>query len=367
MGKCKLVLEDGTIFIGEAFGSELEMSGEVVFNTAMSGYQEIISDPAYYGQIVTLTYPSVGSYGINRDDFEAVAPAINGIVVKEVCDDPSNFRSDETLSSLLKAYNIPGIAGIDTRKLTKHIRNQGTMKGMITNIDQSSESIVEQLKSSQEINNPVNYTSTVKPYVVPGRGKRVVLVDFGVKHGIMRELTKRNCHITVVPYDYNAEQIMRLKADGILLSNGPGNPKDVEVAIEMIQQLIATTPMFGIGLGHQLMALAMGANTEKMLFGHRGNNHAVKDIKLQKTILTMQNHSYTVEKESLAKTDLQVTHVALNDNTIEGIRHKVHPAFSVQFYPESSPGPEEGSYLFDEFLTTISTFQAKEVRTHANQ
>ncbi|AXI09018.1 glutamine-hydrolyzing carbamoyl-phosphate synthase small subunit [Oceanobacillus sp. 143] len=360
MYKRQLVLEDGTVFIGKGFGSDRLSSGEVVFNTGMTGYQEVITDPSYYGQIVTMTYPLVGNYGINRDDFETVTPFIKGFVVKEVSEHPSNFRNDESLDHFLKAHDIPGISGIDTRKLTKIIRKHGTMKAMITDTSKSAEDIVSQLKEMKLPTDQVKMTSTIKPYVVPGRGMRIVMVDFGAKHGILRELTKRDCHITVVPYNYSAENILRLKPDGMLLTNGPGDPKDVPEAIEMIKQVIGKIPIFGICLGHQLLALANGADTKKMKFGHRGANHPVKDIRKNKTYLTSQNHSYTVSKASLENTELELTQVALNDDTVEGIAHIKHLAFSVQYHPEAAPGPEDTNYLFDRFLQMIKSSKNEE-------
>ncbi|MFC4023218.1 carbamoyl phosphate synthase small subunit [Oceanobacillus longus] len=359
MAKRQLVLEDGTVFIGEGFGSERVTSGEVVFNTGMTGYQEVISDPSYCGQIVTMTYPLVGNYGINRDDFETVTPFIHGFVVKEVSDAPSNFRNEENLDHFLKAHDIPGIQGIDTRKLTKIIRKYGTMKAIITDLEPSAEGLAEEVRNLVLPTDQVKRTSTIKPYVVPGRGQRIVMVDFGAKHGILRELTKRNCHITVVPHDYSAEAILRLKPDGIMLTNGPGDPKDVPEAIEMIKQVLGKVPIFGICLGHQLLALACGADTEKMKFGHRGANHPVKDLKKSKSYLTSQNHSYAVREASLDHTALELTQIALNDNTVEGIQHKLYPAFSVQYHPEASPGPEDTNYLFDDFLKMIKNNQVK--------
>ncbi|MFD1038055.1 carbamoyl phosphate synthase small subunit [Virgibacillus byunsanensis] len=359
MAKRHLILEDGSVFVGDSFGSERTTIGEVVFNTGMTGYQEVITDPSYCGQIVMMTYPLVGNYGINRDDFETVTPFIQGFIVKELCDTPSNFRNEESLDSYLKANDIPGISGIDTRKLTKIIRKHGTMKATIVTMKDTTNDIVDEMKNVSLPTDQVRQTSTVKPYVVPGRGTRIVLVDFGMKHGILRELTKRNCHVTVVPYNYNAENIARLKPDGIMLTNGPGDPKDVPEAIEMIQALLGTIPIFGICLGHQLLALASGADTEKMKFGHRGANHPVKDMRTSRTYITSQNHSYAVREASLENTNLQQTHVALNDNTIEGLAHTTYPAFSVQYHPESSPGPEDTNYLFDEFLQMINHHQLK--------
>jgi carbamoyl-phosphate synthase small subunit len=366
MSKRQLVLEDGTIFIGESFGSERTTKGEIVFNTGMTGYQEAISDPSYCGQIVTMTYPLVGNYGINLDDFETVTPFIHGLIVKEVCHTPSNFRNEESLDSYLKENDIPGVSNIDTRKLTKIIRRYGTMKAVIANIDVSSDELLEEMKNTPLPVDQVKKTSTIKPYVVPGRGKRIAVVDFGMKHGILRELTKRDCHITVVPYNYSANNILRLKPDGIMLTNGPGDPKNVPEAVEMIKQTLGKIPVFGICLGHQLLALASGADTEKMKFGHRGANHPVKDLRSGKTYITSQNHSYEVTSASLEHTDLVLTEQSLHDETVEGIAHKQYPAFSVQYHPESSPGPEDTSHLFDEFLNMIDTSQMRKgEKTHA--
>ncbi|WP_101843820.1 carbamoyl phosphate synthase small subunit [Halobacillus sp. Marseille-P3879] len=349
----QLVLEDGTTFKGKGFGSDRERFGEVVFNTGMTGYQEVISDPSYCGQIVTFTYPLIGNYGINRDDFETVNPAILGVVVKEHCDHPSNFRSEETLDELLKAKGIPGISGIDTRKLTKIIRQHGTMKAVITSADRPVDQIVQMINDTPLPTDQVKQVSTVKPYVVPGRGDRIVLIDFGMKHGILREFTKRNCHVTVVPYHTTAEEIMRLKPDGIMLSNGPGDPKDVPEAIQTIRLLMGEVPIFGICLGHQLIALASGADTSKMKFGHRGVNQPVKDLRYNQTRMTSQNHGYAVNTASIQATKLRLTQVSLNDDTVEGLEHSDANIFSVQYHPESSPGPDDTSYLFDEFLQRI--------------
>ncbi|MBA2174241.1 carbamoyl phosphate synthase small subunit [Halobacillus locisalis] len=354
----QLVLEDGTVFVGDGFGSERETIGEIVFNTGMTGYQEVISDPSYCGQLVTFTYPLIGNYGINRDDFETVNPAILGVIVKEHCDYPSNFRNEETLDSFLKAKKIPGISGIDTRKLTKIIREHGTMKAMITSTERSVNEVLSIIEDTPLATDQVKQVSTVKPYVVPGRGYRIVLIDFGMKHGILREFTKRNCHVTVVPYHTSAEEIERLRPDGIMLSNGPGDPKDVPEAIQTIRQLMGTVPVFGICLGHQLIALATGANTTKMKFGHRGANQPVKDLRTGRTYITSQNHGYSVDPHSLERTKLQKTQVSLNDDSVEGLEHEDLPVFSVQYHPESSPGPEDTAHLFDEFLQRIEKNQS---------
>ncbi|UII57347.1 carbamoyl phosphate synthase small subunit [Cytobacillus spongiae] len=351
--KKQLILEDGTVLVGTGFGSDTNTIGEVVFNTGMTGYQEILSDPSYCGQIVTLTYPLIGNYGINRDDFESITPAIQGFIVKEAADFPSNWRNELSIQEYFQMKNIPGIAGIDTRKLTRIIRKYGTLKGAICGMEEDVDTVIEKLRATQLRNDQVKQVSTKTPYPSPGRGSRVVLVDFGMKHGILRELNKRNCDVIVVPYHTTAEEIISLSPDGVMLSNGPGDPKDVPEAIEMIKGILGKVPLFGICLGHQLFALACGANTEKMKFGHRGSNHPVKDLATGKVAITSQNHGYTVEDDSIEGTQLEVTHIALNDGTIEGLKHKEVPAFTVQYHPEASPGPEDANYLFDRFLDMI--------------
>ncbi|MBP3038705.1 carbamoyl phosphate synthase small subunit [Bacillaceae bacterium Marseille-Q3522] len=361
--KKQLILEDGTIFIGDGFGSQEQSIGEVVFNTGMTGYQEILSDPSYCGQIVTLTYPLIGNYGINRDDFESITPAIKGFVVKEAAAYPSNWRSGQTLHDFFVKQGIPGIAGIDTRKLTRIIREHGTLKGAICPIETNPGEIIEMLKETVLPADQVRQVSTKTAYRSPGRGKRVVLVDFGMKQGILRELNERDCDVIVVPYNVTADEILRLNPDGIMLTNGPGDPKDVPEAIAMIEKIMANgkIPLFGICLGHQLFALAAGANTVKMKFGHRGSNHPVKDLQTGRVAITSQNHGYTVEENSLAGTELEVTHVALNDGTIEGLKAKTAPIFTVQYHPEASPGPEDANYLFDRFIDLMDqTIQERE-------
>lgn len=353
--KKQLILEDGTIFIGESFGSDAVSVGEVVFNTGMTGYQEILSDPSYCGQIVTLTYPLIGNYGINRDDFESITPAVSGFIVKEAADFPSNWRNEFSIDEYFKMKKIPGIAGIDTRKLTRIIRQYGTLKGTICSIDADPMQVLEDLKKKNLPADQVRQVSTKNPYPSPGRGKRVVLVDFGMKHGILRELNHRDCDVIVVPYNTTAEEILLLRPDGIMLSNGPGDPKSVPEAIEMIKGVLGKVPLFGICLGHQLFALACGADTEKMKFGHRGSNHPVKDLATGKIAITSQNHGYTVTMDSLQKTSLEVTHIALNDGTVEGLKHRDYPAFTVQYHPEASPGPEDANYLFDQFIKLIES------------
>lgn len=361
--RARLILEDGTECIGTAFGATTETLGEVVFNTGLTGYQEVLSDPSYCGQIVTMTYPLIGNYGINRDDFEAVRPFIHGFVVREHCEMPSNWRNTNTLDELLKMYDIPGISGVDTRMLTRKIRYHGTMKGLITTSDTPLQELVASLRASSLMTDQVSRVSTKSVFSCPGTGHRIVLVDFGAKHGILRELTKRGCDVVVVPYDVTAEEIRRIQPDGILLSNGPGDPKDVPQAIKMITEILGEYPLFGICLGHQLFALASGADTTKMKFGHRGGNHPVKELPTGRTYITSQNHSYAVKEESIAGTGLEVTHIALNDGTIEGLRDASKMAFSVQYHPEAAPGPYDSGYLFDQFLEMVA--KAKEEKAYA--
>ena len=355
--KKKLILETGEVFQGESFGNAENVSGEVVFNTAMTGYQELISDPSYCDQLVCMTYPLIGNYGINRDDFESIEPSIKGLIVKEVCDFPSNFRSQMTLSALFEKKNIAGISGIDTRRLTRVLRNKGVVKGRIVDANVEIENVIQELKVENFTTNEVEKVSTKTAYANPGRGLKVVLVDFGSKLGILRELGQRDCDVTVVSYDTTAEEILLINPDGIMLSNGPGNPEDNPIAIKMIQDLLGKIPIFGICLGHQLIGLACGAKTFKLKFGHRGGNHPVLDLKKNKVAITSQNHGYAVDQESLKNTDLEETHIALNDKTNEGLKHKIHPCFSVQYHPEASPGPEDANYLFDEFLELMYQFK----------
>ncbi|MBS2968904.1 carbamoyl phosphate synthase small subunit [Metabacillus sp. KIGAM252] len=350
-----LILEDGTVFTGKGFGSERESIGEIVFNTGMTGYQEILSDPSYCGQIVTMTYPLIGNYGINRDDFETITPFTGGFIVKEHAVHPSNWRSEYSLDEYLKMKNIPGLSGIDTRKLTRIIRSHGTLKGALCSGESDPQAILEKLRAVRLPVNQVERVSAKTPYASPGRGRRVVLVDYGMKHGILRELNKRHCDVVVVPFDASAEEILQLNPDGLMLSNGPGDPKDVPEGIEMIRGVLGKVPLFGICLGHQLFALACGADTEKMKFGHRGSNHPVKDLETGKVAITSQNHGYTVRESSLGQTELSVTHIALNDRTIEGLKHNQHAAFTVQYHPEASPGPEDANGLFDQFMELIET------------
>ncbi len=353
MANARLFLEDGTIMEGTSFGGTGTNVGEIVFNTGMTGYQEILTDPSYYGQFVVMTYPLIGNYGINLDDFESIKPRVFGFVVREYAEYPSHWRNKETLAQFLKKHQIIGIADIDTRMLTKKIREKGSMRAILTTEDLSEEEAFKLLEAPA-IKDQVAKVSIEKPFTMPGRGPHVVLVDYGYKQGILRELLERHCKVTVVPYATRYEEIISLNPDGILLSNGPGDPKDVQEAIPMIQGMIKEQiPLFGICLGHQLFALANGADTEKMKFGHRGANHPVKDLLTNKVYMTSQNHGYTVNEDSLTNCPLTITHIAVNDGTIEGLQHKTIPAFSVQYHPEASPGPYDSRELFDQFLEMI--------------
>ncbi len=356
MSKRRLILEDGTIFEGEAFGSELDVTGELVFSTGMTGYQESITDQSYNGQILTFTYPLVGNYGVNRDDYESINPTCKGVVVSEWARRASNWRNQLTLDEFLKAKNIPGISGIDTRALTKIIRKHGTMKATIANVGDSIEHLTDQLRATVLPTNNIEQVSTKTAYPAPGIGRSVVLVDFGLKHSILRELSKRECNVTVVPFDTTAEEILALSPDGVMLSNGPGNPDDVPEALEMIRSIQGKNPIFGICMGHQLYAKANGAKTYKMKFGHRGFNHAVREIVTGRVDFTSQNHGFAVSREDLPDC-LMITHEEINDKSVEGVRHKYLPGFSVQFHPDAAPGPHDASYLFDEFMDLMDSFK----------
>lgn len=356
MTKRLLVLENGMIFEGEAFGADLSVTGEIVFNTGMTGYQESITDQSYNGQILTFTYPMVGNYGINRDDYESIRPTCKGVVVYEHARRASNWRNQMSLDEFLKMKDIPGISGIDTRALTKVIRQHGTMKATLANAEDTIEHIQDQLQATVLPTDNIKQVSAKQAYPAPGTGRSVVLVDFGLKHSILRELAKRNCSVTVVPYDTSAEEILQLNPDGVMLSNGPGNPEDVPEALEMIRGVQGKIPIFGICMGHQLFSMANGARTHKMKFGHRGFNHAVCEIATGRVDFTSQNHGYAVSREDLPAC-LIVTHEEINDKSVEGVRHRYYPAFSVQFHPDAAPGPHDASYLFDEFMEMMDTFQ----------
>lgn len=355
--KATLLLEDGTVFTGRGFGAEADAVGEVVFHTGMTGYQDVLTDPACCGQIVAMTYPLIGNYGISREDFAAHRPFVHGFVVRDLEEVPSNWRAEWTVDELLREYGVPGISGIDTRQLTRKLRSKGTMKGVISTSGKPVEELARLLAATPLPADLVERVSDHAVYRSPGRNERVVLLDFGSKMGILGDMAARGMDVVVVPYNHSADQIRQLRPDGIVLSNGPGNPKDVPGAVETIRELLGDIPLLGIGLGHQLLALACGADTEKMKFGHRGSNHPVKDLRTGRCIITSQNHGHEVKESSLAGTGLAVTHVNNNDGGIEGLKHETHPAFSVQYLPKAPFGPFSSGMLLDEFAAMIQQWK----------
>lgn len=353
-----LVLADGTVYAGTGFGASAATSGELVFNTGMSGYQESITDQSYNGELLMFTYPLIGNYGVNRDDHESIKPTCRGVIVHEVARRPSNWRAQETLADYLTANQIPGITDIDTRAVTKHIRTQGAMRAAI--VDTVTDKVVHDLQTpATDAPLEVAESSTANAYPNPATGLNVVVVDFGLKHSILRELAKRHCNLTVLPYNTTAGEIMALNPDGVMLTNGPGDPKDVPSALPMIRAVEQQVPLFGICLGHQLFALANGADTFKMKFGHRGFNHPVRDLQTGRIDFTSQNHGYAVARDSLAATALEVTHEEINDDTVEGLRHTQYPAFSVQYHLDAAPGPHDAVHIFDEFIDLMTTTKAQ--------
>ena len=347
----KLVLENGMEFVGRSVGfeSDQEILGEVVFNTSMTGYQEVLSDPSYCDQIVVMTYPLIGNYGVTQDDYESLSPSLSGVIIKESCADASNWRNQENISTFLKRHKIPAIADIDTRMLTKIIRDAGSMKGKIVSAKAFDIDFSESLRTDQ-----IQRVSLKSATHFPNpNGPRVVMVDFGYKKSILTSLVDRSCDVIIVPYNTSFEEIQSYKPDGILLSNGPGDPKDILEVIPTVKKLQEAYPLFAICMGHQIFALANSADTEKMKFGHRGANHPVKDFENDRVYITSQNHGYAVSHESIEKSDLVVTQVNLNDKTIEGLKHKTLNARSVQYHPEANPGPADTKYLFDNFIADI--------------
>lgn len=349
---CKLILEDGEEYPGYSFGDIKETVCEIVFNTSMVGYQEILSDPSYTYQAVVMTYPLIGNYGINQEDYETETPTLGSLIVGEYNDEPSNFRSTDTLGEVMKKYHIPGICGVDTRKLTRSIRNLGSRKALLTDIKTSREKGLERLAKAKLSTDAVSRVSRRKCVTFEEKAAKfhVVAIDCGMKKNIVRSLVERGCMVTVVPYDTTAEDIERLKPDGVFLSNGPGNPEDIPGVIGTIRALRGKYPMFGICLGHQLICLSYGAECYKLKFGHRGGNHPVRNQQTGKIEITSQNHSYAVDEKSLNSTPLRVTHVNLLDGTIEGVCCEEDKVFSVQYHPESAPGPEDSTYLFGHFI-----------------
>ena len=349
--KAYLILEDGTVFEGTSIGSSREVISEIVFNTSMTGYLEVLTDPSYAGQAVVMTYPLIGNYGICREDMESRQAWPDGYIVRELSRIPSNFRSGDTIDHFLKEQDIPGISGIDTRALTKILREKGTMNGMITtNGDYDLEEVKEKIRQ-YTVKGVVLKTYVKKPYVLPGDGKKVALLDCGAKDNIARNLNKRGCEVTVYPADTPAEEILKTNPDGIMLSNGPGDPAENVGIIEEVRKLYeSSVPIFAICLGHQLMALATGAKTYKLKYGHRGGNHPVKDLETGRVYITSQNHGYAVDEESLDPSVAVPAFVNVNDKTNEGLKYVGKNIFTVQYHPEACPGPLDSGYLFDRFM-----------------
>ncbi|MFN8006149.1 MAG: glutamine-hydrolyzing carbamoyl-phosphate synthase small subunit [Terriglobia bacterium] len=382
-----LALEDGLHFKGKSFGAEGEIAGEIVFNTSLTGYQEILTDPSYAGQIVTLTYPQIGNYGVNSQDAESNRPFAEGLVVREITEIPSNWRQQMSLPDYLKKNNLLGISDIDTRALVRHIRTHGAMRCVISTRDLEPESLVEKARQHPDMvgQDLVKNVTCREPYqwmeptveLFPARKKRgrpqsarketdlfeVVAIDFGIKHNILRLLVDHGCRVRVVPAHTSAAQILEHDPDGIFLSNGPGDPEPVTYAIKNVQQLIGKKPIFGICLGHQILGLALGGKTYKLKFGHRGGNHPVLRHETGQVEITAQNHGFAVDMDSLPKRDVELTHVNLNDHTLEGFRHRGLPLFCVQYHPESSPGPFDSRYLFREFRNLMAGYREREGRT----
>jgi carbamoyl-phosphate synthase small subunit len=355
--KAILALEDGTVYEGISFGAAGECYGEVVFNTSMAGYQEILTDPSYKGQIVTMTYPLIGNYGTNAEDVESREPFVEGFVVREASSIASNWRSQKGLKEYVEENNIVAIEAIDTRALTRHIRDEGEMKAVISTEDLDTDSLVSKAKASAGLvgRDLVKEVTLDEAEDWSKKGKyNVIVLDCGAKYNILRELAGRGCRVVVMPATASAEQILAAKPDGILLSNGPGDPAGVPYVVETVKELIGRFPIFGICFGHQMLGLALGGTTFKLKFGHHGGNHPVMDTKTGKVHITVQNHGFCVDIESLNRDDIEVTHINLNDRTLEGIRHKKLPIFSVQFHPESAPGPHDARYMFDEFVEMMA-------------
>lgn len=365
MAQARLVLEDGTVYEGESFGASDDAIGEVVFNTSLTGYQEIATDPSYRFQIVVMTYPHIGNYGVESVVEQSEEPQVAGFVVRDAVDEPSSAHAELSLGEYFRRTRVTAIAGVDTRALTRKIRNEGAMRGMITSDSaRSVDAIVAELKKSPSMSglDLVQRVTALRPYAFEQTGEsplRVAVYDFGVKRDILRQLTRQNCEVTVYPATTHADEILDRGYDGVLLSNGPGDPEPVTYAQENIRQLVGKVPIFGICLGHQLLGLALGGKTYKLKFGHRGGNHPVKDMRTGRVEITAQNHGFSVDPDSLSENDVEYTHINLNDQTLEGFSHRRHPAVAVQYHPESAPGPHDSFYLFDDFVRMMEEWKRK--------
>lgn len=360
-----LALEDGTIFKGRSFGSPGTAYGEVVFNTSLSGYQEVLTDPSYKGQMVTMTYPLIGNYGVNPEDVESRRPFVEAFIVKEASRIASNWRSQKTLDEYLKENNIVGLEGIDTRALTRHIRQEGSMKGVISTDVLEPERLIQKARDSESLvgKDLVQAVTCKEMYEwssVTTNKKQftVVVVDCGVKYNILRRLEAHHCRVVVVPARTLAETMLQQHPDGILLSNGPGDPDGIRYVVEAVKKLIGKLPIFGICMGHHMLTMALGGKMRKLKFGHHGGNHPVRDVKTGKIFISVQNHNFYCDLKTLDTKHIEITHLNLNDGTLEGIRHKKYPLFAVQFHPEASPGPHDTDYLFKNFITMIKEFKA---------
>ena len=366
MAQARLVLEDGTVYDGESFGSTADAIGEVVFNTSLTGYQEIATDPSYRFQIVVMTYPHIGNYGVEKLVQQSEMPQVSGFVVRDAVEEPSNARSEMSLSDYFERNKVSAITGVDTRALTRRIRNQGAMRGMITaDASRSVDSIVEELRRSPSMSglDLVQRVTALRPYPfeenIGHQPLRVAVYDFGVKRDILRQLVSHGCDVTVYPATTHPDEILDRGADGVLLSNGPGDPEPVTYAHENIRQLIGKVPLFGICLGHQLLGLALGGKTYKLKFGHRGGNHPVKDLRSGRVEITAQNHGFSVDADSLSENDVEYTHINLNDQTLEGFRHRREPVVGVQYHPEAAPGPHDSFYLFNDFVRMMEEWKRR--------